>query len=280
MRSVSYYMRKYGTSYYYATLFFPRHVKKDVMTLYAFVRIPDLVVDDKERSGQDAKRILQEMWKEWQKAYEEKDIAHERWGSAVELFHRKKIPFLSSESFWDAMLMDTEKSLYETYEELQQYMYGSAMVVGEMMCYLVDADKEHALPYARALWEAMQLTNFLRDVAEDRRDFQRIYMPQEELRQHGLSHDDVRAYVEWRENPDASRQDFMRVQIEHADQLYAEAEEWLQFLPEFAQKPIFLASKLYQWILRKIEKNNYDVFSHSARTTKVDKGRILLQHIR
>lgn len=39
------YMRRYGTSYYYATLFFPRRIKRDVMTLYAFVRIPDLIVD-------------------------------------------------------------------------------------------------------------------------------------------------------------------------------------------------------------------------------------------
>ncbi len=38
-------MRRYGTSYYYATLFFPRRIKRDVMTLYAFVRIPDLIVD-------------------------------------------------------------------------------------------------------------------------------------------------------------------------------------------------------------------------------------------
>jgi phytoene/squalene synthetase len=45
-RTISSRMRQYGTSYYYATLFFPRRIQHDVMTLYAFVRIPDLLVDD------------------------------------------------------------------------------------------------------------------------------------------------------------------------------------------------------------------------------------------
>lgn len=70
------------------------------------------------------------------------------------------------------MLADTEKNRYDTYAELQEYMYGSAMVVGEMMCYVVRTeDIQMALPYAKALGEAMQLTNFLRDIREDYKDF-------------------------------------------------------------------------------------------------------------
>lgn len=80
------------------------------------------------------------------------------------------------------MITDTHILSYETYDQLRTYMYGSAMVVGEMMCYVVGThDIPAALPAAHALGEAMQLTNFLRDVREDRIDLQRIYMPNDDL---------------------------------------------------------------------------------------------------
>ena len=74
-------------------------------------------------------------------------------------------------------------------------MYGSASVVGLMMCHLIGfTDPQHekiAKEYATVLGNAMQLTNFLRDVREDYEDLDRIYMPLEDLAKHGLSHDDI-----------------------------------------------------------------------------------------
>jgi phytoene/squalene synthetase len=57
-RSLTSRMRQYGTSYYYATLFFPRRIQQDVITLYAFVRIPDLVVDDVDAMKTDGGKSL------------------------------------------------------------------------------------------------------------------------------------------------------------------------------------------------------------------------------
>lgn len=76
MHSASFYMKKYGTSYYYATLFFPRRIKDDVMTLYKFVRIPDLVVDDGNVTSAAARSALDELWNEWEIAYNNANIAH------------------------------------------------------------------------------------------------------------------------------------------------------------------------------------------------------------
>lgn len=76
MQQTSFYMKKYGTSYYYATLFFPASIKDDVMTLYAFVRIPDLVVDVKDQDADSAKKELLKMWEEWEKAYSNRDVLH------------------------------------------------------------------------------------------------------------------------------------------------------------------------------------------------------------
>lgn len=69
MRSATRYMKQYGTSYYYATLFFPKNIKNDVITLYKFVRIPDLVVDNKTTTPESAKAELQEMQEHWLQCY-------------------------------------------------------------------------------------------------------------------------------------------------------------------------------------------------------------------
>lgn len=272
-------MKKYGTSYYYATLFFPRRIKDDVMTLYKFVRIPDLVVDDGTISLGEARTALDQLWNEWEEAYSAWDISHPvRWDS-VEIFLRCHIPFSLSKDFRDAMIMDTEKQRYDTYEELQQYMYGSAMVVWEMMCYVVDNQEQQALPYARALGEAMQYTNFLRDVKEDIVELGRIYMPLKELQKYDISYDDIERYAStW--IIDQKRENYMKAQIARADSLYNEAIEGVHYLPRDARKAIYLSAKLYQEILRKIERRWYNVFAYSAKTAKRDKLRILLTHIR
>ena len=77
-------------------------------------------------------------------------------------------------------------------------MYGSASVVGLMMCYIVGYQDEESLevakPYAIELGNAMQLTNFLRDIREDYADIGRIYIPEQILHNHHLSHEDIIRY--------------------------------------------------------------------------------------
>ena len=93
------------------------------------------------------------------------------------------------------MIDDCSVHRYETYEQLECYMYGSASVVGLMMCHLIGftdpAHEETAKAYATELGNAMQLTNFLRDVREDYEDLGRIYIPTDILQDHGLSHEDI-----------------------------------------------------------------------------------------
>jgi phytoene synthase len=87
--------------------------------------------------------------------------------------------------------MDCELHRYQTYEQLDHYMYGSAAVIGLMMCELMRTKDARAIPYAHALGDAMQMTNFLRDICEDFVDIDRIYLPQQDLARYQLSHRDV-----------------------------------------------------------------------------------------
>jgi phytoene synthase len=83
--------------------------------------------------------------------------------------------------FFNAMAMDLTTSTYQTWEDLRDYMEGSAAVIGEMMLPVLEPISEAAKPPARSLGLAFQLTNFLRDVGEDL-DRGRIYLPQDDLR--------------------------------------------------------------------------------------------------
>ena len=79
MRSTARYMKQYGTSYYYATLFFPHDIKIKVLELYKFVRIPDLIVDNKNVASEEAKETLENMWNEWKNVYDNRDFDDTTW---------------------------------------------------------------------------------------------------------------------------------------------------------------------------------------------------------
>lgn len=174
------------------------------------------------------------------------------------------------------MITDTHIMSYETYDELRTYMHGSAMVVGEMMCYVVGTQNiEAALPAAHALGEAMQLTNFLRDVREDWVDLQRIYMPNDDLGVYGLSDRHIKEFCQLGHGNE-NREAYCAYQIQRCDKLYQKAYNGIHHLPRSARMPVKLAGKLYQRILRRIETHHYNVFQGSMRTTSREKFRTVI----
>ena len=270
-------IQKYGKSYYLASLFFPAKIKQAVFVLYDFVRIPDNVVDDPSLSLEQKKAQLISMQAERQKAYNDQDITNSKRWRFVSLFLSYTIPIDYSQAFYEAMLMDTQVFRYVSYTQLQSYMYGSAEVVGLMMCCILWHESE-ALPFARKLGEAMQVSNFLRDVYEDCVDLGRIYMPLERLQEYGLSHEDVVSFCTSKTFDDRWV-GFMKNMIWHNRSLYHESYQGIQHLHN-GQKAVYLAGKLYESILDNIKKNNYDVFRLSARTSTWQKYKVVLANMR
>jgi 15-cis-phytoene synthase len=173
--------------------------------------------------------------------------------------------------FLDAMAMDLERDRYPTYESLRGYMRGSASAVGLMMCGLIGADPNdpEVREPAMALGEAMQLTNFLRDVAEDL-DRGRIYLPLEDLASFDLTEADLLA-----RRSDERTIRLVRFEIARARALYALADRGIPRLPRHARKPVLLARCLYARILDRIEDQGCDVFAGRARTSGAEKLSVL-----
>jgi 15-cis-phytoene synthase len=253
--------KQHGTSYYLATTFLPRPLREAVFVLYAFVRIPDEIVDNPSPHT-DPKKLLADWKNDWILAYDTKDSTHPILRATSRLFHHYHIPLSVSIEFIDAMIMDLTVARYRTYDDLRAYMRGSAQVVGVMLTYLFGYKNESAFVYAEALGEAMQLTNFLRDVHEDYESRGRIYLPEEDLKEYGVTEDMIRERA-----PTPEWITLMQHEIARARSLYRYADDGIPLLSKQAQRPVRIASRLYEAILDEIELQKYDVFTRRARVS-------------
>jgi len=165
--------------------------------------------------------------------------------------------------FFAAMAMDLTTSTYQTWEDLRDYMEGSAAVIGEMMLPVLEPISDAAKSPARSLGLAFQLTNFLRDVNEDL-DRGRVYLPQDDLRLFEVDLERRQLSPQWRA--------FLAYEIQRNRALYSFADTGIAMLPPRSARCVGTARVLYAQILDEIERNGYDVFSQRARVPTARKA--------
>jgi phytoene synthase len=256
--------KKHGTSYYFATCLFPKHLREATFALYAFFRVPDEFVDN---GAPDQAQQLLENWRtDWHKAYQSGTSTDPVLRLNAEVFHRYQIPFAYSESFLEAMFRDLSDTRYANYAELERYMYGSAAVVGLMMSHAIGFSDPRALEYAQKLGYAMQLTNFLRDIDEDFQQRGRIYLPLDDLQRFGVKEAQfAERYF------DANFYSLMQFQMQRAHKLYEDAEPGIALLNSEGRRAVRVASALYRAILTKLEQQGSNPFAGRARTNTLEK---------
>jgi 15-cis-phytoene synthase len=190
-------MREYTTSFFIVSRFLPAAKRKEVEAIYAAVRYPDEIVDTFDLTNLERQKLLYQ----WEAGYEDglassslKDALHSGvpcfLAAFTKVVRERGIPAEYYRSFLTAMRRDISPSPFKTLDELiDDYIYGSAVVVGFFLTYVYGSrtatDFSRALESARALGIALQLTNFLRDVAEDQRRG-RVYLPQVMLQDAGI----------------------------------------------------------------------------------------------
>lgn len=254
--------RHYGTSYYFATQFFPREIRMGIYAIYSFARIPDEIVDDPNKgTKEETLAKLDEFRQNWLTAMSASGSDDEVMNAIVWAFKKFEIPVSDGEAFLKSMFMDEEKFTYENYAELEEYMYGSAGVIGLMVTRIVGYSSDDAFYHAKQLGYAFQVTNFLRDIKQDHEELGRIYMPLDELRQFGLSADDIAKRVY-----DDRFVAFMKFQIERNRQIYREALPGIPMLAWRGRLAVKVSYMLYRAILGEIERVNYNVYLGRVRT--------------
>lgn len=259
--------RRYGTSFYFATQFFPKETRDGIYAIYAFARIPDEIVDDPSCDDHDeALRKLKEWCESWRSAMETGQSEDPVLFAIVDQFKKYSIPISECDAFLKSMFMDEEKFTYENYSELEDYMFGSAGVIGLMVTRVVGYSSDDAFEYAKKLGYAFQLTNFLRDIREDHDDLGRVYMPQDELRQFGLTNLDIASKTR-----DERFVEFMKFQIKRNREIYKQALPGIGLLHWRGRLAVRISYVLYKAILGEIERANYNVFAGRVRTNRQQK---------
>ncbi|RPI85712.1 MAG: phytoene/squalene synthase family protein [Chloroflexi bacterium] len=255
---------RYSRSFYLATRLLPKEKRTAVRALYAFCRVADNIVDD---GNGNANEVLKE-WKHHSLSNTPlpEDPVALAW---TDTRLRYSIPHRYAEQLIEGLELDIKPQRYETFEDLSVYCYGVASTVGLMSMHIIGFQREQAIPYAIKLGVALQMTNILRDIAEDWR-VQRIYLPLQELDAYGLSERDLdgpHEYEKWRQ--------FMRFQINRNKRLYAEAQPGISMLNPDGRTAVHAAANLYAGILDDIEAHDYDVFSRRAHLSDWKKVRKL-----
>lgn len=249
--------KAYGTTYYAATFVLPRVKRHHVHALYGFCRFADDIVDGlgpapievREKALADfGDRFFADLAAGGSEHPVLKAVVH-----TVKAFDIDPDCF---RRFLRSMTMDLSVTAYETFDDLLDYMDGSAAVIGEMMLPILEPRSPAAVPHARDLGIAFQLTNFLRDVGEDL-ERGRVYLPQEDLRRFGVAPQERAVDRSW--------QELMAFEIDRTRGYYRSADAGISMLPPRSARCINAARVLYGQILDRIEAHGYDVFSRRAR---------------
>lgn len=258
-------MNKFGKHYYYATLFFPSKIKNQVFITYAFVRRLDDIVDDKNLSLENKKEKFNEWIIEWKNVLNGQKSNFEELNFFYQIIKDKNIDINFVNDFINSMHFDLSKVRIKTYSQLEKYMFGSATVVGYFMLYIFDSFNEITKKYAKNLAEAMQLTNFIRDVKEDL-ELDRIYLPLEDAFKYNILEEDFLS-----QKFNQNFQKFIKYYVDLVKNLYNEANMGIKYLPKYARFPVLYASNLYKSILDDLVKNNYNVFDFNYKINKIRK---------
>ncbi|GIM98311.1 phytoene synthase [Paractinoplanes toevensis] len=250
--------KKHGRTYYLATRLLPAWKRRHVHALYGFTRYADEIVDQTEALPPAARKERLDEWSE-------RFVAGLRGGEVDDpllpaVLHTIAVFDLDVDdfaTFLRCMAMDLTITSYDTYDDLLEYMEGSAAVIGTMMLPILgSADPAAAREPARQLGIAFQLTNFIRDVAEDL-ERGRVYLPREDLDRFGLTPADLRPG-----NPKIKP--LIVYEVERARGHYRQAAPGIPLLEPASQACMRTAYLLYGGILDQVEAADHDVFARRA----------------
>ena len=260
----------HGKTYYLATLLLPKSKRPFVHALYGFARFADEIVDDltSKLNSEDKAQALSnwgdKVLRDLQRGSSDDLVA----SALIDTVNRFAIPHEYFEAFLHSMTMDLTIQEYETFDDLMEYIYGSAAVIGLEMAPILGFTDVSALESAKKLGTAFQLANFIRDVDEDL-DRGRIYLPIKELALHGVTREMLEARVLTPQIIDA-----LKFQIARVRELQAQATPGIALLDASSRPCIEAASQLYCGIVDEVEKIGYDIFNRRAKTSTARRLRV------
>lgn len=248
---------RHGRTYFLATRLLPLADRPAVHALYGFARVADDIVDGPLPKAQQTMELLALERSLWSG---DRPVLR----ALADTVRRYRVDRSLFTDFLTSMRMDLHVKDYATYADLATYVYGSASVIGLQMLPVLGTvgPRAEAEPYAAALGEAFQLTNFLRDVGEDL-DRDRVYLPLDELAAFGVDRDRLRwARRTGRHDPYVRRA--LAHMVARTSAIYRRAEPGIALLRPWSRPCVRTAAKLYRGILDEIVAADYAILNQRA----------------
>jgi phytoene synthase len=246
-------VRRGGSNLVLGLFLLPGKRRRDALLFSDFCRTVDDIADSPGRTPGE-KRVLLVAWLEALKPGHEQSLPRE----FRDMIARQNLDLHLFAEIVRGVLMDTEQGRYATFEDLRVYCHRVASAVGLASTRIFGASGPAVENYAKQLGIALQLTNILRDVAEDAR-MGRIYLPLEDLERFGASERDI---LEGAVSPAVIH--LLNHQAERADSFFAKAElAWAEMSvnQRLLMRPARLMSALYRDLLLQMHRDRYDVFA-------------------
>jgi phytoene synthase len=252
-----------GSSFYYSFMFLAPAQRRAITALYAFCREVDDVVD--ECTDAQVARMKLAWWRsEIARAYTG-GAQHPVARALSEVISEFRLPQEHLLAIVDGMEMDLDCSRYPDFVTLRVYCHRVAGVVGLLSAEIFGYQDPRTLSYAADLGLAFQLTNIIRDVGEDMRR-QRIYLPLDEMEQHGVTIADITAARET-----GNFRKLMEFQIERALGIYRQAYAALPAVDRKAQRVGLVMAAIYRALLQEVQADGCRVLTRRTSLTPLRK---------
>jgi phytoene synthase len=270
--------RERARNFYYSFLLLPKEQKDAMCAIYAFMRYADDISDELDPPLEVRRASLEH----WRGALGEALAGKPGDDPILPAFQATVEKYLIPSDYFFELIRGVESDLepqrYQTFDELYQYCYRVASVVGLTITHVFGFDDPKALGFAEKCGIGFQLTNILRDIPEDSA-MGRVYLPEEDLARFGLTREELLASGSARpDNPGFGR--LMEFEWARANAYYEEAAPLLGLVRPASRPALWAMIAIYYGVLRRIRQLEYDVYRTRARLTGWEKSRIVLRAMR
>ncbi|MGA3008393.1 MAG: phytoene/squalene synthase family protein, partial [Opitutaceae bacterium] len=271
--------KRKAKNFYYAFIALPAPRRRAICAIYAFMRQADDVADDESLSRQDRRRRLDEWLASWQEVSRGGETADPVFFAVRDATERFAIPLGLLDELVAGVAMDLDPiagdapETYATFADLYAYCYRVASVVGLVCIRIFGYRDSRAEKLAEETGVALQLTNILRDVAEDA-GRNRVYLALEDLKTHGVA---LEALLHRAPGlpPTANERALLADIAGRAEAYYASALKLLPLIDRESRPALWVMVSIYHRLLKRIHRADYDVFSRRARVPLTQKLGIL-----
>jgi 15-cis-phytoene synthase len=263
--------RRANSNLAFALKILPRDRREDMVIFYAFCRTMDDLADQTELPLEQRREQLN-LWREG--ILVGFAAAGELQQQVLELRDRKQLPNELLVAIIDGCLMDLQHQRFATWDDLSAYIWKVACAVGLISVRLFGGKDPACENYAIALGHALQLTNIIRDVADDWNNGQRLYLPLEDLACFGYSEDNLAAQLY-----DERFLSLLDFQAQRAEGFYQQAAAALPTSDREVLLPAQIMGEVYQLLLQTMLRDRYQVFTKRYKISKSRKLLILTKHL-